>query len=129
NQYRDENGVTWDMIEQNDAARDAYLDENPNVAAYMDWKNAAYDHPGEEIGYIQEQMALNPAYADYMGRNNFNLDTGEVNYDQALSTDAFLASQGIAPTLYEPISAPTGEPLPAPRLQTVQPTELLDVYP
>lgn len=129
NQYRDEQGVTWEMIEANDATREGYLDANPDVAAYMDWKNAAYDHPGGEEGYIRDLMASNPAYADYMSRNNFDLNTGEVDFEHALTTDAYLASQGIAPTVYEPISSPSMEPLPTPRMPTVHGTVDLELYP
>lgn len=145
NQYRDEQGVTWDMIDANYAQRDAYLAEYPNVAAYVGWEDTAGTyHPGwkdgwkaypgateeeQKVQYVTDLLATNPDYADYMANNGYDLQSGAIDWDHALNEEAYLASQGIRPGIYDPISSPTMEPLPAPKMQTVTNTVPLELYP
>lgn len=125
---------------QKRAAQETYLDEHPEVAAYLDWKGVRYtDYKGvtdengypvaPEKAYVEAMMAENPAFADYVYRNAYDLDTGAINYSRALGTDAYLAARGTRPTVYEPLSGPdpAGTALPTPRRPQVHATVPLKV--
>jgi hypothetical protein len=123
NLYYEEHGTNWQEVRAYYEAIPDNAAVNPEGQAYWDWKNAAEEHPGGMAGYVDEQIATNPAYADYIQRNNFSLGSQQIDYEHALSTSAYLAAQGIRPTVWEPISAPVGGPpeaaAPKPRVTPV----------
>ena len=106
--YAEEHGTNYDGIQAYYTQRNdydtQYFADHPLVGSYInDFKNVARDFPGGEEAFIGTLMTQNPAYATYVYDH---LKDGNVNPAAALSSDAFLASQGIAPSNYSPLVSP-----------------------
>jgi murein DD-endopeptidase MepM/ murein hydrolase activator NlpD len=80
-------------------ATDEYLAAHADVAAYLDFNRQKNDPNAEAL--MHQQMATNPAYAEHMAESPpYDPETGDFVASWAFDEDAYLASQGIRPSVF-----------------------------
>jgi hypothetical protein len=121
-------------------AQARYLADNPELAGYFEYKDVVRAHPGGVEGFVAETAQANPGFAQFVRSSLMDHVTGEIDYGGAEYVDAYLASQGVRPSVYSPLvgnepstipggypelaGAPSGQPL----LPPVQGTEPFPLY-
>jgi murein DD-endopeptidase MepM/ murein hydrolase activator NlpD len=90
-----------------------YLVENPDLAAYFEYKNLVEADPQ---GFVEQTRLVNPGFDQYVRSSLTDHLTGEIDVSKAVYEDAFLAAHGVRPSIYsplvgnEPSMAPGGYP-------------------
>ena len=121
-------------------AQARYLADHPDLAGFFAYKNLIKSNPNGVQGFVAETAAVNPGFRQFVRSSMLNHVTGEMDYDKAEYIDAYLASQGVRPSVYSPLvgnepstvpggypalsGAPAGQPL----LPPVTGTEPFPLY-
>ena len=126
--------------EDRQAAYDAearFLADNPDYAQYREYKSLVEQNPQQ---FVEQTSLTNPGFAQFTRSSLMDHQTGEIDYDAAKYPDAYLASQGVRPSVYSPLvgnepstvpggypslaGAPEGQPL----LPQAKPIQDLPLY-
>jgi hypothetical protein len=99
--------------------------EHPEYAAYDAYKGMI--PYGEEQAFAEQMAATNPGFAQYLQSQMTDHVTGEVKWYLVKTPDAYLASQGIAPSVYSPLvgNEPSTIPGGAPSVPGVPPGQAI----
>jgi len=128
-------GYTREDVEAAYADEDAYLAAHPDYAQFREYRQLVYDHPGNPAlgippgpqGFVMETALTNPGFAQYVRSDMTDHLTGEIDYGKATFTDAYLAAQGVRPSVYSPLvgNEPSTAPGGYPSLAGADPTQPL----
>lgn len=120
-------------------AQARYLADNPELAAYQEYKSLVQNYEGGPQKFVQDTVLVNPGFRQFVRSSLMDHTTGEIAYDDAQYVDAYLASQGRRPSVYSPLvgnepstipggypalaGAPSGQPL-LPQMTATEPFPL-----
>jgi murein DD-endopeptidase MepM/ murein hydrolase activator NlpD len=116
-------GVTQEEIDAGYRAEQQYLAEHPNYAgfqAYKDLVGAYGQEDADLVRFVQDTARINPGFAQYANAKMTNHETGQLDPEKVKKlvwvSDAYLASQGVRPSVYtslagnDPNTIPGGYP-------------------
>jgi hypothetical protein len=116
-------GVTQEEVDAAYRAQDQYLADHPNYAGFQGYKDLVQQYgqnPEDLVRFVQDTAAINPGFAQYANAKMTNHETGQLDPEKVKKLvwvpDAYLASQGVRPSVYtslagnEPNTLPGGYP-------------------
>ena len=94
-------GATRETYQEAKDAQARYLADNPDLAGYKAYTNLIGD---DAQGFVEQTALENPGFAQFVRSSMMDHTTGEINYDRVYAPDAYLASQGVRPSVYSPVA-------------------------